>query len=125
MSSEAIAQLHQIRELLASFEGPSSIRRAAELDGVPEKIVSCAADLADVTSPDDLQLRLLFTVRAVRGARKAARAHRRNPLTRPLSNARFALHLGKAGGGIQWVLENLDPEHTPPHPRHTDKGDTQ
>ncbi|MEU3147581.1 MULTISPECIES: hypothetical protein [unclassified Streptomyces] len=121
MSSEAVAQLHEVRELLASFQGPSSIRRAAELEGAAEQVASCAADLVDVKVPRDLQLRLAFAVRALRDARKAARAHRRNPLTRPLSQARFALNTGKADGWIHGALEILDPENTPPSPYDADE----
>ncbi|MFE9923412.1 hypothetical protein ACFYQA_18045 [Streptomyces sp. NPDC005774] len=121
MSSEAITQLHEVRELLASIQEPSSIRRAAELEGAAEKVASCAADLVDVEVPRDLQLRLAFAVRALQGAEKAARAHRRNPLTRPLSHARFALNTGKAGGWIHGTLQILDPENTPPSPYDPDE----
>ncbi|MFI0775461.1 hypothetical protein [Streptomyces sp. NPDC021212] len=118
MSSESIAALREVHDLIASFDDPSSIRRAAdELPGVAEKLVSCAAELVDVTQPDNLQRRLSFAVKAIRAAEKAARAHRRNPLTRPLSHARFALNAGAARGWLQGTLEELDgAASTPPSP---------
>ena len=109
MSTDPIAELQEIVDLLASFDGPAAIRRADELDGVIERVTSCAAELADVTEPDDLQQRFAFAVRALSGARKAARAHRRNPLTRPLSQMRFAANVGGAGGWLQGALERLQP----------------
>ncbi|MEU1801748.1 hypothetical protein [Streptomyces sp. NPDC019937] len=115
MSTAAIAALREVHDLIVTFDDPSSIRRAAdELDGAADKVVACAAELVDVTEPEDLQLRLSFAVKAIRAAEKAARAHRRNPLTRPLSHARFALHMGGARGWLQGTLEKLDAAHTPP-----------
>jgi hypothetical protein len=114
MSSEAIARLREVRTLLASFDGPSSIHRADELEGAVEEIGSCALDLADRPAPDRLQLRFARAVKALEAARKAARAHRRNPLTRPLSHARFALNMGKAGGCLQGALDGLEAEDASP-----------
>lgn len=109
MSSEAIAVLREVHDLLTTFDEPSSIRRAAdELEGAADKVAACAAELVDVTEPENLQVRLSFAVKAIRAAEKAARAHRRNPLTRPLSHARFALHMGGARGWLQGILEKLD-----------------
>ena len=108
MSSDAIAALREVHSLVATFDDSSSIRRAAELEGAADKIVACAAELVDVTEPENLQLRLSFAVKALRAAEKAARAHRRNPLTRPLSHARFALNAGAARGWLQGTLEKLD-----------------
>lgn len=115
MSSEAIAALREVHDLLATFDEPSGIRRAAdELRGAADKVVSAAAELVDVTEPENLQRRLAFAVKATRAAEKAARAHRRNPLTRPLSHARFALKTGSARGWLQGTLEELDAASTPP-----------
>lgn len=109
MSSEAIAALREVHDLIATFDEPSSIRRAAdELGGAAERVVSCAAELVDVREPENLQQRLSFAVKAIKAAEKAARAHRRNPLTRPLSHARFALKIGSARGWLQGTLEKLD-----------------
>lgn len=116
MSPEPLATLHEVDDLLASFEKPSDIRRAAELAGAAEKVVACAAQLVDVPDAEDLQRRLAFAVRAIRAAEKAGRAHRRNPLTRPFSHARFALRTGSSRGWIQTVMRRLDPEYTPPDP---------
>ncbi|WP_162624844.1 hypothetical protein [Streptomyces cadmiisoli] len=113
MHDDAIAQLQEIRTLLASFEGTSSIHRAAELDGAAEKVASCAADLVDVKVPYDLQHRLAFAVKAIQAAEKAGRAHRSNPLARPLSQVRFALKTGSAQGWLQGALEIMDPANTP------------
>lgn len=100
---------------MTTFDEPSRIRRAAdELEGAADKVVACAAELVDIPEPENLQLRLSFAVKAIRAAEKAARAHRRNPLTRPLSHARFALNTGKARGWLQGVLEKLDAAPTPP-----------
>ncbi|RNG17815.1 hypothetical protein [Streptomyces botrytidirepellens] len=115
MSSEVIAALREVHDLLTTFDEPSRIRRAAdELEGAADKVVACAAELVDVPEPENLQLRLSFAVKAIRAAEKAARAHRRNPLTRPLSHARFALNTGKARGWLQGILEKLDAAPTPP-----------
>lgn len=117
MRTEAISQLHEVRELLASFQDERSIREAATLEGAAEKVVSCAADLIDVNEPDNLQYRLAFAAKALQAAEKAARTYRRNPLTRPLSNARFALKTGSAGGWLHGALEIMDPANTPPSSR--------
>lgn len=110
MSSEAIVQIREISAKLDSFDEPGTIRRADELEGVADQIASCAADLLDVEEPARVQYRLTVASRSVRTAQKLGRAYKRNPLTRPLSHARFALNLGKARGGLQGVLEILGPD---------------
>jgi hypothetical protein len=114
MNSEAVAGLREVYDLLASCDQPSSIRRADELKDAADKVSSCAVDLIDVDEPHDLQHRLASAVRAIKAAEKAARAHRRNLLTRPLSHMRFALNVGSAHGALHVVLEKLDPANTPP-----------
>lgn len=108
MSSEPIARLREISTKLRSFDGPDSIARTDELEGVAEQIGSCAADLNDVEDRARVQYRLTVAVKSTQAARKAGRAHRRNPLTRPLSQARFALNMGKAAGGVRSALEILE-----------------
>jgi hypothetical protein len=108
MHAHAAAGLREVRDLLVSFKTPSCIRRAGELEGAADKVTSCAVDLLGA-APDHLQQRLASAVRAIRAAEKAARAHRRNPLTRPISQVRFALQTGSAIGALQVVLEELDP----------------
>ena len=118
MSVQATARLREVHTQLASFDGPSAVHRADELTGVLDQLSVCAARFADVGGPGDCQEELGSAVRALQAAEKAARAHRRNPLTRPLSQLRFALNLGKAHGWIEGVLEQLDPTFTPtPPPR--------
>ncbi|MFD5318097.1 hypothetical protein [Streptomyces sp. NPDC127098] len=121
MSSDAIAGLHEVHNLLVSFGDAPDIRRAPVLEGAAEKVAASATELVDVTEPEDLQMRLLWAVRSLEAARKAGRAHRRNPLTRPLSHARFALRIGAAQGSLHVVLAALDPENTPPVPVHEEK----
>ena len=116
MSSQAITRLREVRDLLASFDGPSSIHRAAELTGAADKVASCARDLADVEEPHDLGHQLASVAESIQAAEKAARTHHLNPLTRPLSRTRFALKTGVAGGRLQGVLETMDPANTPPSP---------
>lgn len=116
MSSEAIARLHEVHALLVSFGDAPSIRRATELAGAAETVAACATELVDVTEPENLQLRLLFAAKALTAAEKAGRAHRRNPLTRPVSHMRFALKIGSAQGSLHVILAALDPENTPPLP---------
>lgn len=118
MSLQATARLREVHTQLASFDGPAAVHRADELSGVVGQLSACAAQLAEVTEPDDLQERLASAVKALKAAEKAARAHRRNPLTRPLTQLRFALNLGKAHGWIEGILEKWDPTFTPtPPPR--------
>jgi hypothetical protein len=108
MHAHAAAGLREVRDLLATFKTPSCIHRVSELDGTADKVTSCAVDLLDA-EPDHLQQRLASAVRAIHAAEKAAKAHRRNPLTRPISQVRFALNTGSAMGALQVVLEELDP----------------
>ncbi|MDT0445200.1 hypothetical protein [Streptomyces johnsoniae] len=112
-TAESIARLREVLQLLKSFHEPADIRRAPALEPAVDKVVSAAAELVDVTEPENLQ-RLALAVKAIKAAQKAARAHRRNPLTRPLSHARFALKVGSAQGAIQGVVDKLDPADTRP-----------
>jgi hypothetical protein len=116
MSSEAIARLHEVHDLLVSFGDTPSIHRAPELAGAAEKVAASASELIDVKEPENLQVRLLLAVKALTAAEKAGRAHRRNPLTRPVSHMRFALKIGSAEGALHVVLAALDPTGTPPLP---------
>lgn len=116
MSVQATARLREVHTQLASFDGPAAVSRADELAGVLGQLSACAVQFADVSEPDDLQERLASAGKALWAAEKAARTHRRNPLTRPLSQLRFALNLGKAHGWIEGVLEKLDPTFTPTPP---------
>lgn len=108
MHAHAAAGLREIRNLLATFTTPSCIERADELDGAADKVTSCAAELLDVES-ERLQLRLASAVRSIQSATKAAVSYQQNPLTRPISQARFAMQTGVAMGAIQVALEELDP----------------
>ncbi|WP_173139871.1 hypothetical protein [Kibdelosporangium persicum] len=108
MHADAVAVLREVRDLLASFRTPSCIHRVDELEGVTDKITSCATELPDADA-EHLHQRLASAVKAIQKAEEAAQSHRRNRLTRPISQARFALHTGSAMGAIQVVLEELDP----------------
>ncbi|GAB2919176.1 hypothetical protein [Streptomyces mayteni] len=117
MSSDAIAGLHDVFNLLRTFEGDGlTIRRAGALEGAAEKVTAASLELIDVTEPEELPRWLQSAVKALQTAEKAARAHRRNPLTRPISHTRFALNVGIAQGGVHLALAALDPENTPPVP---------
>lgn len=105
MYAKAAAELREVRDLLMTFETPSSIHRADELEGTAEKVTSCAMELRDT----DAEQRLASAAKAIQTAEKAAETHRRNPLTRPISQARFAVKTGSALGSLQLVLEELDP----------------
>ncbi|CAL9640739.1 hypothetical protein SUDANB145_06327 [Streptomyces sp. enrichment culture] len=114
MSSQALAGLREVQDLLASFDGPSSIGRAGELEGAAEKVAACAAELVGAEASHDVQARLASAVQALEAAEKAARAHRRNPLTRPLSRARFAFQAGSGQGWLRGALEKSDGTNTRP-----------
>ncbi len=107
MNAEAAEELREVRAVLKTFNGPSCIHRASELDAAWGKVLS-AMELLDAEA-DHLRQRLAAAVTSLRAAQKAAKAHRRNPLTRPISHARFALRTGSALGSVQVVLEELDP----------------
>lgn len=118
MHAQAVAGLREAHDLLATFRTPSGIHRARELKGTADKISSCAVDLLD-DEPEHLRRRLASAVSAVDAAEKAARAHRRNPLTRPISQTLFTLKTGSALGALQLVLDELAAEaewHQPGHP---------
>ncbi|MER5390424.1 hypothetical protein [Saccharopolyspora sp. NPDC002686] len=108
MHVNAAEGLREVRALLATFKTPSCIQRAGELDGVADKVASCAAELLDAEG-DQLQERLASAASAIRAAEKAADTYQRTPLTRAMSQARFALKTGAAMGSIQLALEELDP----------------
>jgi hypothetical protein len=108
MHANAAAGLREVRDLLATFKTPSCIHRASELEGAADKVTFCTMDLVDAEA-DHLQQRLASAVRAIHAAEKAAKTHRRNPLTRPVSQMRFAVKTGSAMGALQVVLEELDP----------------
>ncbi|MFC9067722.1 hypothetical protein [Streptomyces harbinensis] len=107
MTAETITGLREVHALLKSLETqdihrPDVVREAAKL------IVARSLELVDVTEPEDAQQRLAFAVRDLKSAEKAARSHRRNPLARPLSRARFAFTTRSAEGWVGGVLEDLD-----------------
>ncbi|MDA3647080.1 hypothetical protein LZ318_13540 [Saccharopolyspora indica] len=108
MHEQAAAGLREVRGLLATFTTPSCIQRAGELGGAADKVASCAAELLDVES-ERLQHQLATAVRSIRSAERTAASYERNPLTRPISQARFAMQTGVAMGAVQVALEELDP----------------
>ena len=105
MNTNPEKELREVRELLASFTTPACIRRTAELAGAVDRISSCAAELPEA---NHLRHCLTTAVDAIHGARRAAKVHRRNPLTRPLSQSLFALKTGTALGAVEQALEELD-----------------
>ncbi|GAB3473609.1 hypothetical protein GCM10027521_00530 [Amycolatopsis cihanbeyliensis] len=107
MHPEAAAELREVRDLLMTFTEPSCIHRADELEGATGKVTR-AMDLLGADA-DRIQLRLALAIKALRAAERAAKAYRRNPVTRPISQARFASKTGSAMGAVQVVLEELDP----------------
>ncbi|APU22610.1 hypothetical protein [Actinoalloteichus sp. GBA129-24] len=111
MTTNAEASLREVRDLLMTFKTPACIHRVSELDGAADRVIACAVELLDPEA-EQLQRRLASAVRAIQAAEKAAEAHRRNPLTRPISQARFAMQTGSATGAIQIVLEELNPAET-------------
>lgn len=108
MHAHAAAGLREVRDLLATFTTPSCIQRAGELEGAADKVTSCAAGLLDIDS-ELLQQRLASAVRSIRSAEQTAASYERNPLTRTISQVRFAMQTGVAMGAIQVALEELDP----------------
>ncbi|MFI0977538.1 hypothetical protein ACH4SP_10965 [Streptomyces sp. NPDC021093] len=117
MHTEHITELRKAEAGLKALAEPSSIRRTAELAETAETLSACAAGLADVGDSGAARQHLASAVRVLEAAQAAALAHRRNFLTRPLSHARFALHLGRARGHVHRAWAELDPTHTPPeHP---------
>ncbi|MER7083024.1 hypothetical protein [Saccharopolyspora kobensis] len=108
MHAHAAAGLREVRDLLATFTTPSCIERAGELEGAADKVTSCAAELLDVDS-ERLQHHLASAVRSIQSAEQTAASYERNPLSRPIAQARFAMQTGVAMGALQVALEELDP----------------
>ncbi|GAB3209913.1 hypothetical protein SAMN02745673_01712 [Marinactinospora thermotolerans DSM 45154] len=104
MTSGALAGLRQLHDDLALFDHPDSIRRVDELGRIAATLPRCAAELEAEGAPDDVRERLAMAFHAVRRAERAALGYRDRPLTRPLSQAKFALASGQARG---WVLNTI------------------
>ncbi|MDT0266368.1 hypothetical protein RM844_08675 [Streptomyces sp. DSM 44915] len=116
MSVKAVNGLREVLVLVESFDGPSAIHRAAELEAAERQVAAYADELLEVTESTEVQRLLAGAVKALQVARKAGHTHQRTPLTRPVSQARFALKLGSAAGGLRLALEELDPDHPLPPP---------
>ncbi|MBB0230530.1 hypothetical protein [Streptomyces calidiresistens] len=116
MTAKAVADLHEVYVLLDSLSEPSDIRRFEELEAAREKVLAAASTLAGEIDRHDLHHRFRSAVRSMEKARRMGRAHRRNPLGRPLSHMRFALNIGSAQGSVHLILAAVDPGNAPALP---------